>query len=338
MYARNLTSGRTIVVSRADGAGTPAVGGTSGLDSISGSGDRIVFSSSGSFSDGANAGKYEVHMRELSTNRTIWVSRPPGGVQNDALAASGSISGDGRVVVFESLSSKLVVPAPPIGAGLYRRDLDAPAATLVVSPPGYSAMQSFSAQLSANGDCVAFTSPDATLAAGGYASPDYQHVYLRAIGDGCLLDDPATPISGPVPPGAPGPGTGDVTRPVITRLASSAKRSAARGRPRVLHSPSRSARPRACGWGPPGSRPERARASSALPPVKVKGKGKPCEREAAPVLVQTVQLSGGAQSISFTGVVGKKRLKPGRYRLVLTATDAAGNTTAQRATVDLRIR
>jgi hypothetical protein len=33
----------------------------------------------------------------------------------------------------------------------------------------------------------------------------------------------------------------------------------------------------------------------------------------------------GANSIKFTGRIGKRALRPGRYSAVLTATDAAGN-------------
>jgi FG-GAP-like repeat len=38
----------------------------------------------------------------------------------------------------------------------------------------------------------------------------------------------------------------------------------------------------------------------------------------------------GANSVAFSGRVGKKRLRAGRYRLTVTATDAAGNVSAKR--------
>jgi len=46
--------------------------------------------------------------------------------------------------------------------------------------------------------------------------------------------------------------------------------------------------------------------------------------------------AAGANTIRFTGRVGRRALRPGRYRAVLTATDAAGNRSAPRA-IRLRI-
>jgi hypothetical protein len=42
--------------------------------------------------------------------------------------------------------------------------------------------------------------------------------------------------------------------------------------------------------------------------------------------------AGGANRIRFTGRIGRRALRPGRYRALLTATDAAGNRSAPRAT------
>jgi hypothetical protein len=45
------------------------------------------------------------------------------------------------------------------------------------------------------------------------------------------------------------------------------------------------------------------------------------------VLRGTLQRSGkaGANTVAFSGRLGKRALKPGRYRAVITATDAAHN-------------
>ena len=45
----------------------------------------------------------------------------------------------------------------------------------------------------------------------------------------------------------------------------------------------------------------------------------------------------GANSLRFTGRVGGRRLRPGRYRLVARATDLAGNKSAAK-TKRFRIR
>ena len=50
------------------------------------------------------------------------------------------------------------------------------------------------------------------------------------------------------------------------------------------------------------------------------------------VSVGTLRRTGakGANSIRFTGRIGKRALRPGRYRAVIAATDAAGNRSARR--------
>ena len=50
------------------------------------------------------------------------------------------------------------------------------------------------------------------------------------------------------------------------------------------------------------------------------------------VSVGTLRRTGakGANSIRFTGRIGKRALRPGRYRAVIAATDAAGNRSALR--------
>jgi len=40
----------------------------------------------------------------------------------------------------------------------------------------------------------------------------------------------------------------------------------------------------------------------------------------------------GANRIRFSGRLGKRTLRPGRYRAVITATDAAGNCSTPRRT------
>ncbi|HEU5110106.1 MAG TPA: hypothetical protein VFT95_16310 [Micromonosporaceae bacterium] len=47
---------------------------------------------------------------------------------------------------------------------------------------------------------------------------------------------------------------------------------------------------------------------------------------------RTSTAASGTSRVRFTGRIGKRALRPGRYRAVLTATDAAGNRSAPRTT------
>lgn len=333
-YVRDLAAGRTELVSRKDGAGTPAGDDNSYLDAISADGDRVVFTSFATdLGDGVTTNAGDVHLRERSTNRTVWVSRSHDGTQNDGVSSNGVISADGRTIVFESTSKKLLTPDPASGPALYARQLEAGSTTQVVAPLTIDTMQSYQPALSANGQCVAFNTVQTDLVPDGYASPDFEHIYLKALGDQCLLDDPpATPT--PTPTAAPR----DTTAPVLSALSVSRKALARSGKRRsttLAFTISESATVRL--EVAPLSAGKR-KGKRCLKPSKVKGRAKACLREGAPKLVQTTRLDAGKRSIRFTGVVKGKRLRPGRYRLILTATDAAGNATAKRLTVDLRIR
>jgi hypothetical protein len=51
--------------------------------------------------------------------------------------------------------------------------------------------------------------------------------------------------------------------------------------------------------------------------------------KAAGILTRRLK-SAGAKRLAFSGRVGKRALKPGRYRMAITATDAAGNRSRTR--------
>ena len=54
-------------------------------------------------------------------------------------------------------------------------------------------------------------------------------------------------------------------------------------------------------------------------------RARPCTR-ARPAGALVRQSSLGANSFAFSGRIGRRSLTPGRYQMVLTATDPAGNT------------
>jgi Tol biopolymer transport system component len=331
-YVRDLAAGRTELASRRDGAGTPAGDSNSYLDSISGDGDRVVFTSfAKDLGDGVTTSAGDVHVRERSTNRTVWVSRTHDGAQNNGVSSNGSISADGRTVVFESTSEKVIPPAAVSGPAVYARQLDAGSTTQVVAPLTIDTMHSYQPALSANGQCVAFAALQTDLVAGGYASPDFQHLYLKALGDQCVLDDPpATPSPTPATPR-------DATAPVLSSLAASRKVLARTGKRRSTTLSFTVSEPVLVRLEIAKLSAGKRKGKRCLKPSKVKGRAKACVREGAAKLVQTTRVEAGKRSLRFTGAVNGKRLPRGRYRLILTATDAAGNATAKRVTVDVRL-
>lgn len=334
IYVRDLAAGVTELVSRKDGPGTPTGDAAAYTASISADGNRVAFDTGAKdYGAGDTTTNSDVFVRDRSAGRTIWASRTFDGSQNDGDLYDASLSGDGRSVAFAGRSTKLLPTSPAVGA-LYVRVLDAPAAQLVAVEGGSPSMSGFRPQLSASGQCLAFQSGDPSLVPGGYTSPDYQHVYLRALGAGCLQDDP--PVASPVPtPSA----AKDTTAPVLSGLKVSRKVFASRGKRGRGTVVSLNASEAVTARLEIASLTTGKRKGKAcLKPSKVKGRAKACVLEGKPRLVRTVSLGAGKRTINFDGTVGGKRLRAGRYRLILTATDAAGNAMAKRVTVDVRVR
>lgn len=132
-----------------------------------------------------------------------------------------------------------------------------------------------------------------------------------------------------VPPASGGGGTPDTTAPVITAASLSRTRFRVGSAPTAL-----SARARA------GTKVRVSLSEPAALALKVdrlragrRSKGR-CSRRARSgtrctisrrVATLTRALPRGASAIAFSGRIGSDKLAPGRYRLVLVATDAAGN-------------
>ncbi|MCQ4166616.1 hypothetical protein [Tahibacter harae] len=95
---------------------------------ISGDGRFVVFSSSASdLVSGDTNNQQDVFVRDLQANTTERVSVSAAGVQGAGFSGSGSISADGRYVVFVSSSwlGSGAAPTPAPGRYLYRRDRQA---------------------------------------------------------------------------------------------------------------------------------------------------------------------------------------------------------------------
>lgn len=139
VYRRDLQTGETVLVDRADGAAGAIAPAEARLSSISDDGSRIVFGSrtedledpGGPHAEGSET----QYVRDLQAGTTTAVGRASDeGGKTGALAAEGSFEGqltpDGRFLVFSSFSANL----SPAANGLfqiYRRDLQSGETVLV---------------------------------------------------------------------------------------------------------------------------------------------------------------------------------------------------------------
>jgi Tol biopolymer transport system component len=174
-YVRNLVTGKTRLVSVTTN-GVPATGETFS-PAISANGRVVAFFGDGNGLPGAN-GMGQVWTHNLKTGTTRLASKAnngdPGTGGNSAYP---SLSGDGRLVAFQSYASNL--PGAEASTDLmYIRDLKA-GKTLIGSRTGTGAPAFggvYGQPLSADGTRLAFFSDDADLPHG---SDPFDHVYVR---------------------------------------------------------------------------------------------------------------------------------------------------------------
>ncbi|MFE0462928.1 TolB family protein [Kitasatospora sp. NPDC058965] len=198
LYVRDLRSGRTELVSRADD-GTPltALDESAG---ISADGRFVVFSSGAAgVAPGQPAnGAYNVYVRDRVEGRTrlVTVGSPDPTGQNDIGAYHPALSADGRTVVYESARTDLVPGAPvqPNARNVYATDRVTGRTRLVsVGVDGQAADgDSDNPTISADGSTVGFSSRATNLlpptpgssAAPALGAQRYTTLYTRDLHSG----------------------------------------------------------------------------------------------------------------------------------------------------------
>ncbi len=218
VYARDLVTGLTTLVSRADGAGGAVGDGVSGTPSISADGRHVLFNSTSdnlSAQDDDSVG--DVFVRDLQAGTTRLVSRAtgPAGAGGDGESAWGGLSADGRLAVFRSSAGNL--SAEDVDGGVvdvFVRDLVLGTTTLASRSPGASGAAGDASSnfpvISADGRRVAFSSDADNLSADDLNG--VTNVFARS------LPAPAPPPGAGVP--APPPVAPPVGRPAaVVRCA-----------------------------------------------------------------------------------------------------------------------
>jgi hypothetical protein len=182
VFVRDRQTGTTTLVS-VDSNEQPGPG-QSFSPSISDNGRYIAFVTQNNFDPSDTNGFNDVYMRDLQEGTTTWVSVNPGNSDEGEDAGLPSISGDGRYVAFESRPENLLTPIYPISQ-IYVRDLQNNSTTLVskASDGTPGDRDSRDANLSANGQFIAFSSSAHNLVANDTNDEEDVFIYELATGN-----------------------------------------------------------------------------------------------------------------------------------------------------------
>lgn len=341
-FVRDLAAGTTILVSRIDGPGGAPGNGNSTIDDLSTDGLRASFTTvAANLGNGDTTTGNDVHVRDLVTGQTLWASRPENGVQPNDSSGGGDLSGDGTRIAFSTRATNLVTPD---GNGTdydtYLRDLGSGALARigVTGAGGQPAADVTIAALSSNGRCALLQSSSSDLVDGGYASPDYEHLYLRAIDADCPGPLPNKQDDPPKQDDDQPKTVRDTLAPTLAKLALTRKAFATKGKKKGSSLTFTLDEPANVKVAVATTKPGKQKGKICVKPSKAKKRAKKCTLVGAPKDVTTVKGTAGKNTVQITGWAKGKRLPKGTYRLLLTATDAAGNRTAAPVAIDFRIK
>jgi Tol biopolymer transport system component len=196
LYVRDLAAGTTALVDRyADGKP-----GDKSADrvSMSADGNRFLFSSSAKLTPDAPIAD-DAFVRDVAAGTTTLVGLGPNGEQSSKQVFPLGISMDGRKITFSTYADSF--GAGTLGGG-WIRDLASGTTAYVgfhdggAQPPAGNSFQGVS--MDADGNCFAFESDDGNLASPSYAGRDISLLWLRDVAGECPVHAPDTTItSGP---------------------------------------------------------------------------------------------------------------------------------------------
>lgn len=185
VFVRDVVTGATTLVSRANGASGAIADDSSYAPSISADGRQVAFSSYATNLGGHTTGDTDVYVRDLVDNTTTLVSRATGagGALADDSSYAPSISADGKHVAFKSVADNLGGHADLFTADVYVRDLVGHTTTLVSRATGASGAladgSSSGPAISGDGRYVAFDTIAQNL--GDHATGMSGDVYVRDV-------------------------------------------------------------------------------------------------------------------------------------------------------------
>ncbi len=187
VYVRDRKTGRTKLVSRSNN-GDPADGGGSYDPAISADGRFVAFESDAANLPGSLGPTFfQVYVRDLKNGKTKLISRLGGGdPATGGSSTDPSISGDGRLVAFESDATNLPGSLSPDDQ-VYLRDRKRGTTRLVSKTTGGTPADADSEDpaISPNGGVVAFESESSNLPGGLGGGKDQS--YVRDLAGGRTL-------------------------------------------------------------------------------------------------------------------------------------------------------
>ncbi len=338
IYVRDLAGNKTTLVSRLGGLAGAVTPGFKYSPAISADGKVVAFETDEQpIAPEAGAwppGSTQVVSRVIATGANALVSRAPGGSAAESSARTPSIDGDGSVIAFDSEASNL---KPGLGGldheGVFARQ----SATGAISgPPMFGQPDnnqgSNSPSISENGQCLAFTATGYNDVSGNLS--DFRGTYVNVVSGTCL-DPRKNEIVEPPPP--PPPAT---PKPTLSKVKLTKKKFRVAKKPTTKVAKSKKKRKKRT---PKGTRIKFNVDVNASVTIKFqketkgrkyKGKcrkatrknkrKKKCKRYVTTGKLKRRGLEAGAQRIYFSGRIGKKKLKPGKYRALLTAYNNVG--------------
>ena len=334
VYVRDTVAGTTALVSRRSGQDGAKAAGSS-FDPVLSTDGRFVVFLAGDETLAPEAGGWggndQLVVRDLATGQNALGSRAASGAPADARAEDPSVNGDGSVVAFASTATNLL---PDVGGGNRDGVFARTMATGALSGPpafgiagGNSQNRAVLPSLSDDGQCMAFHALGHNQFTG--AAGDFRTDYVYVISGLCPK---------PLPPagGAPPPGAGQAAKkPSITGASMRRKRFRVGKKPtkrRVL----------AAAKAGTAFRFTLSDAADVTITIQRRTAGrrsggsckKPTRRlRKRPACVRYVKkgalvrgLAAGRHSIAFSGRIGRKALKPARYRAVIVARNAGGKS------------
>jgi Tol biopolymer transport system component len=338
VYVRDTLAGTTALVSRRSGQDGAKAAGSSFDPVLSADGRVVVFLADDEAlapEAGGWGGNRQLVVRDLANGQNALGSRAATGAPANEQAEDPSVNGDGSVVAFASAATNLL---PDVGGGNRQGVFARTMATGALSgPPAFGLAggnfqnRAVLPSLSDDGQCMAFHAFGHNQFTG--AAGDFRTDYVYAISGSCPKPQPAAGGGG----GTPQPGASPAaSRPSITAASMKRKRFRVGRKPtkrRVLAAAKAGTafrftlsdaadvtitiQRRAAG---------RRSGGSCKKPTRRLRKRPACVRYVKKGALVRGGLAARRHSIAFSGRIGRKALKPSRYRAVLVARNAGGNS------------
>lgn len=310
VYVRSVDgSTPTEAVSLTDSDTSPSDGSFSTMPAVDYDGSHVAFKSDAMNLTGLAYNRYNIIVRNRTAGSTAIASlASDGSPGNDtAIVDRPAISDDGRFVAFETEDTSFHPGAFEDDVEIYLRDMALPNGASLISrtptgEPGHGQFDNsaYNASVSPDGSAVAFTTDYTNIldAFGASTSPDYSQVFIGGAGD--------TPVA--PPGGGPGPGIAPPPPPTLS-AAKLAKKKFKAGKKL-------------------GTKlTVTASEAGTLTGTYLKGKKKAGSF--------TAKLKAGKNTVKVTGLVKRKKLKPGKYKLTLTVKSPNGTSAVKTLTLTI---